>query len=230
MPVAMTYTSLLQDLSNYLQRSDALVEGMLPTFVMLAQQRIPREMKILGFREEIFGAFDGNAISSGILSKPSDWRKTIAFYVGTGAGNNTHSPVYERTYEYIRTVYPNIVTGVVPSVPRFYGDADYNHWLVGPAPDQAYPFKVAYYGTLTFLDATASTNWLTINAPDLLLYACLMEAIPFVKADERIPTWTVMYNQAKQALQAQELEGLYDVQQIGGLNLSQRRRRGDENV
>lgn len=213
MPVAMTWASLVGDLTNYLQRYDATVTNQIPEFIMLAQIRIPREMKILGFREEVTGAFDGTAQSTGIMQKPSDWRKTISFYVGTGPGNNTHTPVYERTYEYIRTVYPD---PTVSGTPRFYGDADYNHWLLGPAPSSALPFKIPYYGTLTMLDNTTQTNWLTINAPDLLLYASLMEAIPFVKADERIPVWQSMYTQAKQALQAMELEGLYDTQQQAG--------------
>ena len=209
----MTYQSLLTDLSAYLQRSDALVTAQFPRFIMLAQDRIVRELKLLGFRTEVSSVFDGNALSSGMISKPSDWLKTIAFYVGTGATNTTHSPVFERTYEYIRTVYPN---AIVTDVPRYYGDADYNHWLVGPVPDQAYPFKVAYYGTLIHLDETNSTNWLTDNAPDLLLYACLMEAIPFVKTDERISVWQSMYGQAKAALMAQEIEGLFDTQAATG--------------
>lgn len=216
MAFALTYTSLVLALQNYMQRYDAFVTSNIPMWISLAQIRIPQEMRILGFREEVTGVFPGSTITSGIMSKPSDWRKTIAFYVGTGTNNASHTPVYERTYEYIRTVYPIIQPGTTPSVPRFYGDADYNHWLVGPAPDQAYPFKIPYYGTLTFLDETVSTNWLTINAPNLLLYACLMESIPFVKADERIPVWQTMYAQAKAALQALEIEGLFDQQQIAG--------------
>lgn len=216
MSFALTYTSLVTALQQYMQRYDELIQTNIPLWIQFAQQRIPRELKILGFREEVTGVFDGSTISTGLMQKPSDWRKTIAFYVGTGVNNDFHTPVYERTYEYIRTVYPVIQPGTTPSVPRFYGDADYNHWLVGPAPDQAYPFKIPYYGTLTFLDETVSTNWLTINAPDLLLYACLMESIPFVKADERIPVWQGMYAQAKAAFQLQELEGLYDTQQVAG--------------
>lgn len=217
MPVAMTYNSLVQNIENWLQRSDPLIISNIPQWINLAQIRIPREMKILGFREEVTGSFDGDAQSTGIMQKPSDWRKTIAFYVGTGTNNNVHSPIYERTYEYIRTVYPDpTYQGTSPQYPRYYGDADYNHWLVLPAPSGAFPFKIAYYGTLTFLDVTTQTNWLTINAPDLLLYACLMEAIPFLKDDERVPVWTQMYSQAKSALQAMEIEGLYDTQQIAG--------------
>lgn len=214
MPEAMTYTSLVSDLEAYLQRDDETVVAQIPRFIMLAQQRIPRELKLLGFREEVTGSFDGTAVSSGVMAKPSDWRKTIGFYVGVGTNNNTHSPVFERTYEYIRMVYPDPTAG--KDVPKFYGDADYNHWLVGPSPDQSYPFKIDYYGTLTMLDETTQTNWLTVNAPDLLLYACLVEAVPFVKADERIPVWQGMYVAAANALKAQELDGLYDAQAIAG--------------
>jgi len=213
MPTAMTYSSLVGSLKAYLQRHDALVIDNIPTFIQLAQIRIPREMKLLGFRQEVTGVFDGTAQSTGIMQKPSDWRKTIAFYVGTGVDNNAHTPLLERDYDYIRTVYPD------PSqqgTPRFYGDADYNHWLIQPSPQMGFPFKIPYYSTLTQLDDTTQTNWLTVNAPDLLLYASLLEAVPFLKVDERIQVWQGYYLNAKNALQAQEIEGKYDTQAVVG--------------
>ena len=218
MPTAMTYNSLVADLEAYLQRTDSLVVNQIPQFINLAQIRIPRELKLLGFRAEVTGNFDGTAQSSGIMQKPSDWRKTIAFYVATTSGalsltGNAHTPVYERDYDYIRTVYPN---PTVQGTPRFYGDADYNHWLIQPSPNIGAAYKIPYYSTLTLLDATTQTNWLTVNAPDLLLYACLLEAIPFLKVDERIPTWQGYYNAAKQALIMQEIEGKYDTAAIVG--------------
>lgn len=206
MPVTMTYNSLVNDLTAYLQRSDTLITNQIPQFIALAQIRIPRELKILGFRQEVTGVFDGTAQSSGIMQKPADWRKTISFYVGTGSTNNIHTPVLERDYDYLRTVYPN---PTIQGTPRFFADADYEHWLVQPSPSSALPYKIPYYATLTQLDNTTQTNWLTVNAPDLLLYASLIEAIPFVKTDERIPVWQGMYTAAKQALIIQEIEGKY---------------------
>ena len=147
------------------------------------------------------------------MQKPSDWRKTIAFYVGTGPNANTHTPVLERDYDYIRTVYPD---PTAQGIPRFYGDADYYHWLIQPSPQSAMPFKIPYYSTLTYLDDTTQTNWLTVNAPDLLLYASLLEAVPFLKVDERIPVWKDLYQNAKLALQAQEAEGKYDTAAVIG--------------
>lgn len=211
MAEAMTYTSLVSDLQNYLQRYDELVTDQIPRFIMLAQQAVARDLKILGFREEVTGAFDGTAQSTGIMQKPSDWRKTISFYVSTGVEFNSHTPVFERTAEFVRSVYPD---PTVNGVPRFYADVDWNHWLVSPAPDPALApyFKIPYYSTLVFLDQSNSTNWLTMNAPDWLLYRSLKEAAGFVKTDERIPTWGQMYDQATQSLLKQEQHGLIDRQ------------------
>ena len=184
MPVAMTYTSLVSTLEAYLQRDDNLVSSQIPNFIMLAQVRIPREIKILGLRTEVQGQFDATATGTGVMSKPADWQKTMAFYVGTGAGGNNFTPVFDRTVEYMRTVYPDpTVTGT----PRFYGDIDYNHWMISPTPSSSLYFRIVYYQIPVMLDAVTQTNWLTQYAPDLLLYACLLEAQPFLKDDERIP-------------------------------------------
>ena len=209
MAQAMTYTSLVTDLQKYLQRYDELVTNQIPRFIMLAQQAVVRDLKILGFREEVTGTFDGNAQASGVMAKPSDWRKTISFYASTGVNFNSHSPVLERTNEYIRTVYPD---PTVNGVPRYYGDSDWNHWLIAPAPDPTLApyFKIAYYGTLVMLDESNNTNWLTQNAPDWLLYRCLKEAAGFVKTDERIAVWDSNYGQATSSLLKQEEHGMID--------------------
>lgn len=213
MPSTMTYDSLVQDLKSYLQRTDTLIVNQIPQFINLAQIRIPREMKLLGFRQEVTGLFSGTTLTTGIMPKPSDWRKTISFYVGTGTNNNVHTPVFERDYDYIRTIYPDpSVTGI----PNFFGDADYDHWLVQPTPSSSLPYKIPYYATLTLLDETTQTNWLTLNAPDLLLYASLLEAVPFLKVDERIPIWQGLYTNAKLALQAQEVEGRFATSAVVG--------------
>jgi len=133
--------------------------------------------------------------------------------VGTGIDNNIHTPIFERDYDYIRSIYPD---ASVQGIPNFYADADYEHWLVQPSPSSALPFKIPYYSTLTLLDDTHQTNWLTVNAPDLLLYASLLEAIPFLKVDERIPVWQGYYNAAKIALINQEVEGRFDTAAVIG--------------
>jgi hypothetical protein len=44
----------------------------------------------------------------------------------------------------------------------------------------------------------------------VLLYATLLEATPFLKKDERIQTWQVMYDRAAQALNGEDLKRIMD--------------------
>jgi len=53
-------------------------------------------------------------------------------------------------------------------------------------------------------------NWLTEYAPDVLLYASLLEATPFLKNDERVQMWQGMYDRAAQALNGEDLGKIMD--------------------
>jgi hypothetical protein len=55
------------------------------------------------------------------------------------------------------------------------------------------PYSTAYSYTITYYKAfdalSAGVNWLITNAPDVYLYATLLEAAPYIKDDARIGTW-----------------------------------------
>jgi|GEM_PF-1114359 len=126
---------------------------------------------------------------------------TTATAVATrGTANIKRNFLLPRAYEYCRSYWPDPTqTGN----PRFYADYDFNHWLIVPTPSASFPVEIAYYELSTLLDDSAQTNWLTENAPDLLLYACLLEATPFVMADDRIEVWQGMYERAAKGYQAE---------------------------
>jgi hypothetical protein len=67
-----------------------------------------------------------------------------------------------------------------------------------------------YYELPQPLDDANQQNWLTNYAPNLLLYACLLEATPFLKNDERIATWQSMYDRFAQATSGQDLQKILD--------------------
>ena len=79
-----------------------------------------------------------------------------------------------------------------------------SNFIFGPYPDSAYTIKGIYYAKLTALSDSNTTNWFTSNAPDLLLWAALCEAEPFLKNDERIMLWQSKYDMAKEAIQREE--------------------------
>ena len=207
MPAQMTFTSLQEDVRRYLERggaTDPIVYDQIPRLITLAERRIARELKIQGFQTVVNTTLQAGLA---VYPKPDRWRDTISMNVGTGANYNTHSPVFTRSYEYVRSYWPNETeTGT----PVFYADYNYSNWIFAPTPDANYPLEVLYYELPPLLDETNQTNWLTEFAPNVLLYGVLVEATPFVKDDERVQLWQSYYDRALAAINGEDLQKIMD--------------------
>jgi hypothetical protein len=205
MPVAatMTYDTLVADVQSYLERTDAATVDKIPTFIMLAEQVIANDIKFLGN----LTVQESNMIQGQpIIDKPARWRKTVSMNV-TVAGKKR--PVLLRKYEYLREYAPDPTD---ENIPKFYADYDYTHWLVAPTPADDYTFEVLYYERVQPLDSSNQTNWFTIYAPQAMLYGTLLQAMPFLKNDERIPMWQAQYQQVISALKGEDIQRIADRQ------------------
>jgi hypothetical protein len=131
----------------------------------------------------------------------------VSINVGTSTNYNTRVEVFPRSYEYVRTYWPDESQ---VAQPKFYADYNYLNWLIAPTPDVSYPFEILYYEQPQFLDDENQTNWLTEYAPQLLLYATLLETTPFLKNDERIQVWQSMYDRAAAMLNGEDLAKVID--------------------
>ena len=202
MAYTMTYTSLLEDVRRYLERgfsedTDPLVYEQLPHLVTLAERRISRELKVEGFIRAVETPLVAGV---SVYEKPDRWRTTVSMTVdGT--------PIYARAYEFCRAYWPD---DTETASPEYYAEYDYRHWLITPTPDNDKTLEVLYYEQPRFLGDDVQTNFLTEYAPDLLLYATLLEAAPFLKSDERIQTWQAMYDRAAQAFDGEDLKRILD--------------------
>lgn len=199
----MTYDSLVENIQSYLERSDAATLEKIPLFIMLAEQVIATQIKFLGNLTVNTSAMVAN---QAIVDKPARWHKTVSMNV-TVAGER--KPVLLRKYEYLREYWPD------PSAsgePKFYADYDYTHWLVAPTPDAAYNFEVLYYERVQPLDSSNQTNWFTIYAPQALLYGSLLQAMPFLKNDERMAMWQQQYDLIINTLKAEDVQRIADRQ------------------
>lgn len=198
----MTYDSLLVDMRRYLERgftqaSDQIVFDQLPRLITLAERRIARELKIEGFIRAVTTPL---AIGVATYLKPDRWRDTVSMTVGG-------SSIFTRSYEYCRNYWPNEAeTGK----PQFYANYDYQHWLITPTPSAVQTLEVIYYEQPALLGDDFQSNWLTEYAPEVLLYASLLEATPFLKNDERVQMWQALYDRSAQALNGQDLGRILD--------------------
>ena len=196
MPEALTYDSLISDVQLYAERNDAEFLAQIPRFVMLAENRLSSEVKSLGFIRATNLTLTANDY---IYEKPARWRQTASLSILTV---NDRSFLKQRSFQYLQTYWPNSVS---VDVPTFYSDYDYEHFVVAPTPDLNYSATLLYYERPLPLDSTNQTNWTTQYAPQLLLYATLLEAQPFLKMPERIQEFQVMYDRALAAITNEEV-------------------------
>ena len=173
---AMTYDNLTSNVLQYLERKDASTVEQIPNFIMLAEFEIAEMMKSLGQQAVAEATLEaGNPV----IPKPARWRKTTSFNLTV---NGVKQPVFLRKYEYLI----NYSSGANTNTPLYYADYDYDNWLVSPTPDKNYTFEVLYYERIQPLSSENQTNWLTRNAPNAMLYGTLLQAMPFLKNDQRV--------------------------------------------
>ena len=125
----MSYNSLLVDVRRYLERgftaeSDQIVYEQLPRLITLAERRIASELKIQGFIRPVQTSLQ---VGVAVYAKPDRWRDTISMTVNG-------VPIFARSYEYLRSYWPNEAS---TAAPQFYADYDFQHWLIAPTPSTA---------------------------------------------------------------------------------------------
>ena len=201
----MNYSSLVEDIQQYLERTDDATIAQIPRFIMLAEQVIASQIKFLG---NLTVNTSNMVIATATIDKPARWHKTISMNVTV---DGKRQPVFLRKYEYLREYAPD---PSVQGTPKFYADYDYTHWLVAPTPDTAYDYEVLYYERVQPLDSTNQTNWFTIYAPQAMLYGSLLQAMPFLKNDERIAMWQQQYDLIINTLKAEDVQRIGDRQAV----------------
>jgi len=193
MSESMTYDSLMEDIEAYAERDDAPFLTQRARFIMLAENRLSSDAKPLGFVRIVTGN-----LAATTMVKPTRWRRTKSFSILV-SGERKY--LLERGYEYCRAYWPVAAT---TGEPRFYADYDYENYFIVPTPAAAYDFELSYWERPEPLDAVTQTNWTTRYAPQLLLYASLLEAMQFLKNPERIAEFQGLYNAALSAINGED--------------------------
>lgn len=101
-----------------------------------------------------------------------------------------------RSSEYCREYWPDLTE---KDYPLYYGDFDFNNIIIVPTPLATLPWQLNYYETPEHLSDTNDTNWITDQAPDMLLYATLVEAFNFLKNYDQAAAWEQKYTQSGQS-------------------------------
>jgi len=190
-----TYSDLQTTVANYLARSDLTAQ--IPDFIRLAEIRLRRDLRI---RQMMNAATTATVAGDATVSLPSDFLEVRDLIVQT-------NPV--RPVNYISpSVFSRNARVTESGVPTDYTILA-TEFKFAPVPDAAYTLEIVYYAAPPFLTSTNSSNTFLANCPDLLLYASLVEAEPYLMNDARIQVWAGMYDRGLASLTTSDESAQY---------------------
>jgi hypothetical protein len=176
-----TYAELKTAIYNWTHRPEAEMSPFIPDILMAAEKLIMRRVRAPEMEASLTVALSG-----GVAAVPTDFAELKHCRIDG-------SPVRQLTVRpavWIYSEYPNRSAGGVQcfiardALNFIFGPGGANGTLVGTY----YKHMPTIYAVAPD-DQTVSTNALFLANPDLYLWACMAETMPFLVNDKRVPLW-----------------------------------------
>lgn len=189
----MTYDELVTNIRNYTEvNANVFTNAVINTFITMAENQILREIDLDVFKVE---ATANMTSGNKFLSAPSDIL-THRYMMITSGSNQIFLDF--RDTSFMKEYWPN---GSTTGTPKYYSVWDQNTFYVAPTPNANFVVELGYIYRPAQLSSTNTTTWISNNAPEALLYACLIQAYSYTKGpDNMLQYFTNSYRQAIQGL------------------------------
>ena len=188
----MTYNELVDNIRAYTEiDANAMSNANINTFILMTENRILRDIDLDVFKLEASANMtQGNKF----LTAPSDILTHRYMMI-----QSTDNIFLEfRDTSFMKEYWPD---GSVQGQPKYYSVWDQNTFYIAPTPNQNYYVELGYIYKPAQLSATNQTTWVSINAPEALLYGCLAQAYSFTKGPgDMLQYFDNAYKQAIQGL------------------------------
>ena len=185
-----TYDELKTAVANWLDRDD--LTDRIPEFISLAEARFNRALRLRSMETKQTAS---TVASQRNYNLPTNYIQMRNFQINA-------TPIVTLSYV-TPEIYDRLWGGSQGGTPSFYtiiGD----EIQLGPIPGSVMTLEMLFYKRFDSLSASVATNWLLTNAPDIYLYATMLEAEPFIMNDERVPLWATALQQAISSMQEQD--------------------------
>jgi hypothetical protein len=205
----LSYSGLVTQIRNYTETdSNVLTTDILENIILNAQYRIMRDVPIDADRKEQLANFVAGQES---INAPAGCLFIRAIQVYDTAGSETTGAnryLEKKDITYLQEYQDVTGTSAAQGQPKYYamfggatGDGATNSGriIVAPVPNTTYRYKVHFNKMPDTLASDNTTNYISLNFPNGLLYACLSEAYGFLKGP--IDMLTLYENKYKQEAQ-----------------------------
>ena len=207
--MSTNYETLSKQIITYANQVNSLsFTAAVPFFIAMGQDRIWSELKTLGYEKvQAVGKF---VVDNAIIEKPKNWNETISIVYGTSASPFINSTVlFPRSYEFCINYWPNSNKGDPNNPPLFYADRQKNQAggggpfespfeaiFISPTPAATLAYQLTYLWRVDYITNDNQKNVLTEYYPNLLFYSCFLEALIYLKDDQRMPVYQGLYQNA----------------------------------
>ena len=193
-----TYAILKADLIDLTENNSSDFATESDQFIDTVELRLSRELRNCPelYKHQTASLTIGDAY----ITKPSDLITMISFSLLSSTSKRT--AIEYRDVSFINEYWP---TRSSTGTPKFYADWNDDVFVVAPTPSAALTIEMNYRKRFTALSSSNTTSWLTVNAYDLLLYGCLIEAAIYDKNPQMMQLYEKRYQEALVSVNA-ELE------------------------
>ena len=184
------YSELQTAVANWLDRDD--LSARIPEFISLAEARFNRLLRLRSMESKQTASTVSGQRNYNL---PASYIQMRNFQLNT-------SPI--TTLSYVTPeIYDRLWGGSSGGIPKFYTIVA-DEISLGPIPGSVITMEMLFYKRFDNLSASTTTNWLLTYAPDIYLYASMLEAEPFIMNDERVPLWATALEKAITDMQEQD--------------------------
>ena len=179
-----SYSTLKSAIADWLLRDD--LTTVIPSFISLAEADISRKMRHWQQEKKV-----RTSVDEAFEFLPDDWLATIALRHADGS----------EIQQVGVTEMSELKALEASGKPRHYR-VEAGRFEFYPTPDQGYNVDLLYFARIPALSDAASTNWLLVNHPDIMLYGSLVQAAPYLDDDQKLSVWSSLYGAALQSIQS----------------------------
>ena len=209
----LSYSGLVTQIRNYTETdSNVLTTDILENIILNAQYRILRDVPIDADRKQqsvnlVPGQETINA-PAGCL-----FIRAIQVYDSSSVLTGTNVFLEKKDMSYLQEYQPVTGTSAAQGKPKYYasfggatGDSDTTSGRIflAPTPNTNYLARIHFNKMPATLDSSNTTNYISLNFPNGLLYCCLSETYGFLKGP--IDMLTLYENKYKQEVQKFAIE------------------------
>lgn len=189
----MTYDELVTNLRNYTEvDANVFSTSVINTFITMAENRILRDIDLDVFKVE---ASANTTSGNKYLTAPSDILTHRYLMVTSGTDQIF---LDFRDTSFMKEYWSN---SAETGIPKYYSVWNQNTFYLAPTPNANFPVELGYIFRPTQLSPATPTTWISVNAPEALLYACLIQAYSYTKGPlEMLQYFDSSYKQAVQGL------------------------------